>query len=129
VCTRTELWLYDIKHHDAGKFREYTGGDLGLVFSNLEKLAALGARIWVRIPLVPTVNSSQEDMKKISAAIKAHIGASGAERVEIMPFHRLGEGKYKSLGKRYDAESIDPPDSDAVESFKNILSDEGFSVI
>lgn len=124
----TALYLFDIKHHDAEKFRECTGGDLGLVFSNLEKLAAGGARLWVRIPLIPGVNDSQNDMEKIAAAVKGVIGTARAERVELMPFHRLGEGKYISLNRKYAAEKLLPPDAGTVERLKNILSEAGFRV-
>jgi len=98
------------------------------VFSNLEKLAAGGARLWVRIPLIPGVNDSQNDMEKIAAAVKGVIGTARAERVELMPFHRLGEGKYISLNRKYAAEKLLPPDAGTVERLKNILSEAGFRV-
>lgn len=126
VSKNTELYLFDIKHHDAGKFREYAGGDLSVVFSNLKKLAEGSARLWIRIPLIPSVNDSREDMEKIASAIKCAVGTARAERVEVMPFHRLGEGKYISLDRKYAAEDLLPPDAETIERFKSILAEAGF---
>ena len=60
---------------------------------NLRKLSERGQRIWVRIPVVPNVNSDGE-MINIAALLA---GLPSVEKVELLPYHRFGIGKYALL--------------------------------
>jgi pyruvate formate lyase activating enzyme len=102
----TSLYLYDIKAHTEERHREATGCSNKTILENLDRLSKTGVPIWIRIPIVPGINDSDEEMADIFGFLSHfdHI-----ERIEMLPFHRLGEGKYKSLGLDDHAKDIGTP--------------------
>lgn len=97
VTTETDLFLFDLKHLDAVKHRAQTGGSEALVLENLERLAGLGAAVVVRVPVVPGFNDNPEDVR----AISARVARCGIRELHLLPYHRLGAGKYGLLGREY----------------------------
>ena len=92
VLDHTDLFLYDLKAADSETHRKLTGAGNERILSNLKNLSAAGKRIIVRIPYIPGCNDGEiEAMADILKAL-------AVERVEVMPYHRLGEGKYAALG-------------------------------
>lgn len=92
ILEDTDLFLYDLKAADSDVHKKLTGVPNERIIENLKKLSALGKHIWIRIPYIPGRNSGEIDgMIRILKEIPV-------EKIEIMPFHRLGEGKYKALG-------------------------------
>ena len=92
ILPYADLFLYDIKAADSDVHRQLTGVPNQRILENLKKLSDLGKRIWIRIPYIPGCNSGE--MNGIIEILKD----IPVEKIEIMPFHRLGEGKYKALG-------------------------------
>ena len=96
ILPHTDLFLYDIKCFDEEKHKKYTGVGNELILSNLKKLISLGAKIWIRIPVIPGVNDTLSEMKKIKSFIDS---SGGVEKIELLPYHAMGEHKYSALGK------------------------------
>ena len=96
ILPYTDLFLYDIKMFDTQKHKEYIGVGNELILENLKKLFELGAKVWARIPVISNVNDSEEEMQKI----KEFLDACGTpEKVELLPYHAMGENKYGAIGK------------------------------
>jgi len=90
------LFLYDLKCMDAERHRALTGVDNATILENLRRLDDAGARIWLRLPLVPGLNDGDSDL----AALRDFIATlRHAEKVEICPYHSLGLEKYAKFGK------------------------------
>ena len=89
-----DMFLYDIKASSPELHKELTGVDGVLVWQNLEKLVQDGYTVQVRIPCVPGAN--WDELPDIAARLQA-IG--GDVKVELLPYHRLGEGKGAWFGK------------------------------
>lgn len=92
----TDLFLYDIKCFDTPKHKEYTGVDNEQILSNLKKLFKIGTTVWIRIPIIPSVNDSVEEMQKIKDFLDV---CGSTEKVELLPYHPMGESKSYALGK------------------------------
>jgi pyruvate formate lyase activating enzyme len=92
-----DLWLFDVKHLNSQAHRRYTGLGNELILSNLRKLAGLGAPIRVRVPLIPEVNLSEENLRQTAAFVEA-LGTA-VRSVDLLPFHKLGTAKYQALGR------------------------------
>ncbi len=91
--------LYDLKHVDSDLHRTYTGLGNELILSNLEWLAALEAPVTVRVPLIPGFNAAAEDLQAIAEFV---VGLSGpVKKIDLLPYHTLGQAKYKALGRDY----------------------------
>jgi pyruvate formate lyase activating enzyme len=107
VATRTELFLYDLKHMDPVKHKEYTGVSNELILSNLQALAKTGAEINIRIPFVGGVNTDLENVEQSAAFLAALEGPKKV--VNILAYHNIAGNKYKKLGKEYDPGSLREP--------------------
>ena len=100
ILQYTDLFLYDIKCLDSKKHKLYTNVGNEIILSNLRRLQMLGAKIWVRIPVIKNVNDSIEEMKSIRDLLEKN---GGVERVELLPYHSFGENKRKALGLKREA--------------------------
>ena len=112
VLPLTDLFLIDLKHMDGERHREGTGRTNERILVNAETVAAAGVPTIVRVPVVPTFNDSVEEVQAI-AEFAAQFPA--LIRLELLPFHRLGEGKYESLGLTPNAAHLDPPPDDLMK--------------
>lgn len=92
-------FLVDLKHTDKEKFRHYIKGDAGLVLRNLEKLAYFGAKIVVRIPVVPEFNHSLTEIQHMVDKVST---IKGIEEIHFLPYHTFGVEKYHMLGMKYE---------------------------
>ena len=107
-----DLFLYDIKHSNSEMHRRYTGKDNTRVLENLKELNRLGKRIWVRVPLIANINDDVENMDRVFA-MSRHL--ESVERVELLPYHEYGVGKYAQLGIKYQLEGLKPPTESKIE--------------
>ena len=94
-----DLVLFDVKHHDAEVHRRHTGFDNRLILGNLQRLAAAGANLHLRIPLIPGLNAEPETMAAIAVLIRDLPNPPAG--VDLLPYHTLGKAKYTALGRAY----------------------------
>lgn len=96
VIPYTDLFLYDVKCIDPNKHKQYTGVDNELILENLKRLMQAKMALWVRIPVIPTVNDTEEEMIKIKELFLTH---GRPQKIELLPYHAMGEHKYSALNK------------------------------
>ncbi|MHC1695260.1 MAG: glycyl-radical enzyme activating protein [Eubacteriales bacterium] len=121
ILPLTDLFLYDIKAADTSVHRALTGADNTLILSNLKKLSDSGARIWIRIPYIKECNGQQME------GIADIIGGIKAERVELLPYHRLGGSKHASLGMS-EAPEYNVPDREDMKAVSEIFALKGIEI-
>lgn len=93
-----DLFLYDLKHVEPEKFKEYTGGDIRQILQNLEYLAGVkGDKVILRVPVIPGFNHESG----ILCGIFSKACEYGIKTVHLLPYHTLGIGKYEQLGRNY----------------------------
>ena len=97
ILPYTDLFLYDVKCFDSEKHRHYTGVGNELILENLKRLLATDVPVWIRIPIIPTVNDTAEELQRIKALISS---CGTPEKIEHLPYHAMGEHKYAALGKK-----------------------------
>jgi len=119
----TDLFLYDIKHLDASRHQQLTGVDNALILANLRKLSLEGAHIWLRTPLIPGYNDAPEHV----AALGDLARELGVREVYLLPYHRLGMGKYEKLGLTYELAEIAEPAAEHMEGLQQILLKKGLN--
>ncbi len=93
-------FLYDLKAMDSEKHRELTGVDNERILSNLKILFNMGVDVTVRMPLIPGLNDTEEDIAALAAFLREHEGKY--RLAEIMPYHAMGVSKSEALGQPAD---------------------------
>jgi len=117
----TDLVLFDIKHMDPKQHRKAAGKSNLLILDNARKTAAKGVRLWLRVPLMPGYNDSEENIEKV-----ARFGAEiGAEKIWLLPYFDWGRSKYESLGRRYPFEPTESLSEEHIQSLKELIESFG----
>lgn len=94
VLPYTDLFLYDIKCITPSLHRKFTGVGNQRIMENYRRLLSLGVGITVRVPLIAGFNDSDAESGKITAFLRENPPG----RVEFLPYHAMGENKYRALG-------------------------------
>ena len=95
VLPVTDLFLYDIKAFSADLHQRGCLAGNERILENLVALSRASASIIIRIPVIPGYNNSKSEMEALAKYL-ARI--SGIQKIELLPFHRLGAAKYAALG-------------------------------
>lgn len=123
VSRNVDLFLYDLKVMDDKKHKLHTGVSNKLILKNLKRLDSLGKRIIVRFPLIPSVNSDEENVHGMIDFVSR---LRNVEEIDILPYHRLGIEKAKRLGKK--AKSFKKSSDEMVENIAKELKSFGLKV-
>ncbi len=114
----TDLVLLDIKHIDDKEHIKLTRHSNKNVLAFAEYLSDIGKPMWIRHVLVPGITDNDEYLKRLAEFIKS---LKTVERIEVLPYHTMGEVKYKSLCMDYPLRGVEPPSKERVENAKRIL--------
>lgn len=98
VLERADCMLFDIKLVDSALHRQFTGVGNELILKNLRTLIASGKSFVARIPLIPGVNDTRENMEATASLLQ---GAAGLQRVELLRYNRVAGAKYPMVGLTY----------------------------
>ena len=97
VLKRVEYVLYDLKIIDGAAFKRYCGADNALILENYRTLAKSGVPFVTRVPLIPGVTDTTENL----SAIAAFMRENGVKYVETLPYNKMAGSKYAMLGREY----------------------------
>ncbi len=122
VLPFTDLVLYDLKHSDLSEHRRYTGVSNDLILENLLRIDRSGKQTEIRIPLVPGVNDSRENLEQCAVLLGR---LANLTRIRVLPYHRLGESKYARLGKTYRLPDTAPPSRETVVAAVSLMTSRG----
>ena len=111
-----DIVLLDIKHTEKDTYKEITGKELNEVENFIEACNKANKRIWIRQVIIPGINDNKEYMKSLSNYLK-HI--NNIERIDFLPFHRLGRDKYLKLNIPYPYENKKDMDKDKCNDLYN----------
>lgn len=106
VAPLTDLFLFDIKHMDNRRHMDITGLPNTVILDNLKALSSVHKNIWIRVPVIPGVNDSLENM---SATAELAASTAGVQRITLLPYHNTGVHKFKRTGKPYLLEEVRSP--------------------
>lgn len=116
-----DQYLFDIKHMDSKKHKEYTGRSNTLMLENVKKVAGSGmTELSIRIPVIPGFNDTAEEIGSIGAYTR-HLGH--VRCLHLLPYHRLGQDKYEGLGREYLMKGIEPPSGEKMEMLLKVAQD------
>lgn len=112
IAPLTDLFLYDLKIMDEKVHLETTGVSNTSIVENLRRLGKIHGNIWIRVPIIPGVNDSHDNIEAL-AAFSSSIG--GVRQVNLLPYHTLGIQKFDRLGRAYQLTEATPPSTERLE--------------
>lgn len=121
-----DLVIMDIKVMDDRKHREAVGASNQQILANARQLMTCGLPVLVRTPVIPGVNDDEESITAIAEFI---VGFPTLTAYELMPFHRLGEEKFRGLGIMYQAQDITPPEANSMEQLAEVARTAGIETV
>lgn len=98
VIPFVDLVLLDLKMMNSELHKEYTGQNNEIIMKNAQYIASMGKQLIIRIPVIPEINDTYENVADTILFIKQ---LENVNEVHILPYHRLGVNKYDYLGYKY----------------------------
>jgi len=122
LLERCQLVFYDLKLIDPQLHRRYTGCDNDLILHNLQVLSASGVPFVIRVPLVPGVTDTEENLRAIARTVG---GLPGLLRVDLLAYNRAAGAKYPAAAMQF---RPDYDEDQPVNIRTDIFSDAGIEV-
>lgn len=124
----TDYLIMDLKLSDSWRHRQQTGQGNEIILKNLAAAAAGRHRdnFLIRIPLIPGCTDDPENLGGIADLLDG-VAFEGA--VELIPYHRLGAGKYPRLGLDYALKELAEPTAAALERARQQLAERGLRLL
>jgi pyruvate formate lyase activating enzyme len=122
VLPHTNLILYDIKLFDPASHKKVTGKSNQKILQNLEMVAKSGIPTIVRIPLIPTINDSVENIRHTAEYVA---GLKTIKEIDLLPYHRFGIGKYIMLNRKYKLGELGSLESSQLKELSAIIESFG----
>ncbi|MFD3677574.1 pyruvate formate-lyase-activating protein [Streptomyces sp. NPDC058613] len=121
-----DLVLLDIKSWDRETYRRVTGRPLEPTLDFARRLADLGKEVHLRFVLVPGLTDARENVEGV-AAFAAGLG--NVSRVDVLPFHKLGESKWEALGMPFTLHDTPSPIVEQVAAAKDVFAARGLTAV
>lgn len=121
-----DLVLLDIKSFIPETYRRVCGVDLQPTLDFAQRLEQMGRKIWIRFVLVPGLTDAPENVEGLADYVAS---LKMVERVEIAPFHKMGEFKWKELRMPYELALTEAPTPESVARVRQAFSSRGLTVV
>lgn len=114
----TDLILLDLKHINPNKHRILTGFSNEHVLDFAKHLSDKNIPVWIRHVLVPTITDNEKDLLELSNFIST---LQNVQKIEVIPYHKMGVYKWNNLNVKYPLENIEPPTIEEILKAETIL--------
>ncbi|WP_424213293.1 pyruvate formate-lyase-activating protein [Streptomyces sp. BI20] len=121
-----DLVLLDIKSWDRETYKKVTGRELDPTLEFARRLADQGKEVHVRFVLVPGLTDARENVEGV-ASFAASLG--NVSRVDVLPFHKLGESKWEALNMNFTLHDTPSPDREQVAAAREIFASHGLYAV
>jgi pyruvate formate lyase activating enzyme len=125
VLDATDLVLLDIKSFDPTIYKKLTNVSLEPTLKFAQYLNEINKPTWIRFVLVPDLTDPIENVVGLANFIAPF---KNVEKVEVLPFHKMGEYKWEQLGYDYQLKNTEPPTPELIEAVVKVFQDRGLVV-
>lgn len=123
----TDLFLFDIKHMDETEHIRYTGAPNSLIINNFNFIIESGKEVMVRIPVIPGINDSPENMKQLKRFLSG-LKLPNLRKICLLPYHKTGSSKYRRFNIPDRMKNIAQPSSERMIELKKFFEETGIKV-
>ena len=127
IMEMTDLFLFDLKHMDPELHKKYTGVDNTLILSNADYLLNAGSNLIFRIPVIPGINTSREEVEGMLSYLEER--ADRLKEVHLLPYHRIADNKYQRLQMQQQLKDVKKPTEAEMLKLKKKFEQTGLEVI
>ena len=121
-----DLVLLDVKSYAPEIYRRLTGVELRPTLDFAQRLDRLGRKMWIRFVLVPGLTDDPANVEGLADFVAS---LKMVERVEVIPFHKMGEFKWEALGLNYQLGGTQPPTPESMSRVQRVFSSRGLEVV
>lgn len=121
ILPYADLILYDLKCMDADMHFELTGRRNEVILENLMRLSGTHGNVTLRFPLIAGMNDSEENIVSMGEFLSSLKWEGNSPRIDVLPYHNTGVGKYERLGRVYGIPHIPRPPDEIVDSVREKL--------
>lgn len=118
VIQEADMILLDVKTLDAELYPELTGVSIKNNLATLDYCESIGKPVWIRHVLVSGYTLVRERMEQLAEFLKQY---KCIEKVELLPFHKMGEYKWEQLGIDYQLADVESPTEEEMKEAKAIF--------
>ncbi|NCC21042.1 MAG: pyruvate formate lyase-activating protein [Alphaproteobacteria bacterium] len=126
LLSYVDLVLLDIKSGLPDLYKKVTGVALQPTLDFAQKLDDIGKPVWVRFVLVPDLTDGEDNIEEVAKICARH---KNIERIDILPFHQMGEYKWHELGMEYKLQNTRQADETDVERARAIFARHGIKAV
>jgi pyruvate formate lyase activating enzyme len=126
IIDLTDLFLLDVKSINSSMHEILTGEPNDRTLAFAEYLASINKPVHLRYVLVPALNDREGCLRKL-AKWASELG--NIKQIELLPFHKMGEFKWKEQGLHYRLSRTEPPPEEQIESVKNLFQEFDLKVV
>lgn len=129
IAPFTDLFLYDLKHIDSAKHKQYTGVPNERILDNLKEILRRGFAVKIRMPILKGINDEDLTIRKSMEFLLPFKTLKNFQGVDILPYHKLGVNKYRQLDMTYplDGQQVSLTDDD-IKRIERIIGDYDLAV-
>lgn len=120
-----DLVLYDLKLMDEARHQHFTGVSNKLILDNLRKLAAMEIDLWLRLPLVPGITDTEENLSATAAFLNS---LPRKLKLSILLYHNVAAAKYTNLGIAFSLPDVPAPDQSCIDEVLAFFTKAGITV-
>lgn len=113
VLEFTDLVLLDIKSFDANTYHKVTGVSIEPTLTLARYLNQIHKPVWIRFVLVPGLTDDPQNIADLADFLATF---TNVEKIDVLPFHKLGEYKWEQLGYEYLLKDTSPPTPEQVKA-------------
>ncbi|MDD5454096.1 MAG: pyruvate formate-lyase-activating protein [Candidatus Ratteibacteria bacterium] len=114
----TDLIILDIKQATDAKHKKLTEKSLSNVLKFLNYCCSQKKKLWIRQVIIPGINDTRKDIEKLVSLVK---NCKSVRKIELLPFHSMGEWKWKKLGRRYPMKGKKEPTPERIRKLQSII--------
>ena len=126
VLDATDLVMLDLKQMDDTIHQNLVGVPNKRVLDFARYLHKRGQKTWIRYVIVPGYTDDERSAHMLGEFIK---DMDNIEKIELLPYHQLGEHKWEAMGYDYPLSGVNPPSKETMEKMKDILASYGHKVM
>ena len=127
ILRHTDLLLFDLKHMDPEAHRAKTGVGNELILGNARRAAKMVKEMIIRFPIVPGFNDDPAHVRSLGAFVRKNLPE--VKRVDLLPYHSVGESKSARLSRTYALSGLPPLAPERIRETESILKSCGLSVV